>query len=45
MGISKRYITERIQETPKKEEGTVLDNGNAPGGLFLQTEYWPRCAL
>ena len=37
MSISKRYTTERNQEAPNEVEGTVHDNGGAPGGTFLQT--------
>ena len=45
MGISKRHNPERKQETPKEVEGTVHDNGSAPRGTFLQTEYQSSCAL
>ena len=45
MGISKRYSTERNQATPKEVERTIHDNGSAPGGTLLQTEYRPSSAL
>ena len=45
MGISKRYSTERNQAAPKEVESTVHDNGSAPGGTLLQTEYRPSKAL
>ena len=39
MGTSKRFTTEGNQEAPREVEGTVHDNGGAPGGMLLPTEY------
>ena len=44
VGVSKRYTTEKEEETPKEVEGTVHDNGGASGGTFLQTKYLLSCA-
>ena len=45
MGLSESFSAKRIEETPEQVKGTVNDNGSASGWTFLQTEYWPSCAL
>ena len=45
MGISERHSAERNEEIPEEEEGTVHDNGSASEETFLETDYWPNCAL
>ena len=35
MGSSECYTTERNEKAPKEVEGTLHDNGGAPGGTLL----------